>query len=252
MKRPLFLGTVAFVAVVNGIILLQAVRNRAGAPLFEIELTERELPLEIEGDVNTAAFLRLDWERSEARDFGARRDQAWITEAKLRELGLDPGPPESGEGAQRRFDVLPGREVFVVLEYRPGEMREAEGRPLPLASRLLPVDAGLDAGSLRSKYADPGRHLIARGVVRASLEREWQPETRTYRTGAVRGRVQLLSVSHVHVPLPHSRILAALNPAATSAYRSTDDARTRGPRYAATLAYGRNFEPWVKSVRLLP
>jgi hypothetical protein len=252
MKRPIIMASVAFVAFVNLWVLVSVARNRAGAPRAVIEMTERELPLYLDEDLNTAAFLRPEWKGPRmAREFKAGGDSDWLDEAKLRELGFNIGPAVAGPEAMRRFTVFPAREVFVVLEYRAGEPSAAGSQPHPMASRLAPVDAGLDPEILRVKFADSGRHLVVPGIVRASIEREWQDSNRSYKTGRIRGYVQLLSVAQVHVPLPYARVLRGLKPASTSAYLSTEEAKTRGARYAVALAFGRNNEPWVTEVRLL-
>jgi hypothetical protein len=60
-----------------------------------------------------------------------------------------------------------------------------------------------------------------------------------------------LVVGEIYVPPPFAGILAGLKQP-TLEYLRTPEAKARGPRFAAVVAYGRNHEPWIESCRLLP
>lgn len=190
-------------------VLVGVARNRAGQPDSTLELTERELRLERLGEENSGVALDLEWEGP--RLWPPDAPPSWFDEAKLRELGFDPGQPSR--------DSLP-KEAFVVLEY--------EAR-----SRLVAVDAGRDPAALRRRYPDRGRYIIMRAMVNLSRRKG---------SHQVRGVILQDAIPQIHVPLPLNRTLAGLSSSPPGPF---------DPHYAVTLHFGRNYEPWVVGVRLL-
>ena len=121
-----------------------------------------------------------------------------------------------------------------------------------MRSRPLPVDAGTDGRSLRSRYAAQERFLVVPAILTLTASPE---EGRPARLDAV---IEPL-VSRLHVP-------AALRPAFTPFLRretggqAFESARKQAetgwlspapPRYRVTLAYCRGFEPWIVGVEPL-
>jgi hypothetical protein len=208
-------------------------------------------------------------------------DYGWLDRARLLELGfridLDPTHPNAAEHYSR---AMP-RRVYVVLEYdgeawnrwiggreeqvrqRRREVEEGAAEPSALAnaeavlavdrtmrSRLFPVDAGIDAGALRRRYGDRRRHAVVAGLLRPKVVR---PEN-----GAptLTGDVLGLVVSRVHVSRGLRRHLEAFLP--EDSWEEVEARERREaesgwptptpPRYRATLAVGRRYEPWLANV----
>jgi len=208
----------------------------------------------------------------------------WLDRAKLLELGfrvdLEPTHPDAAE----RYSHAMPRRVFVVVEYdgeawnrwisgREQQVRELrreveEGTLEPRAladaeallavdramrSRLFPVDAGLDADALRSRYGDRRRYAVVAGSLRPKVV---QPENGV---PTLSGDLLDLVVNRVHVSRGHRRHLEAFLPEET--WKEIEARERRGaesdwpsptpPRYRATLAVGRRHEPWLVSVATL-
>ncbi len=202
-----FLLPAALVVAADAWLLVGVARNRAGEPDAELELTERELRLVRLGDENTGVALDWEWEGPRFRP-PWEVAPTWFDEAKLRDLGYDPG--------KLAHRLLP-KEAFIVFEHAGG-------------AGLRAVDAGRDAGALRRRYPDRRRCLILRGMVRMIVP-EKEPRQ-------PRGAVLQPAVPVIYVPLPYSRALAGLSPTA---------ALPGASRYTVTLRIGRNHEPWVTS-----
>jgi hypothetical protein len=207
-----FVLPAALVLAADAWLLVGVARNRAGEPEAELELTERELHLVRLGDENTGVALGFEWEGPRFRP-PWEAAPTWFDEAKLRELGYDPG--------KRAHRLLP-KQAFVVFERTGG-------------AALKAVDASRDANALRRRYPDRGRFLILRGMVRMAVPEEAPRQPR--------GAVVQLDISNVYVPLPYSRALAGLSPTPR---------RSDASRYTVTLRLGRHHEPWVTSCRRSP
>ena len=208
----------------------------------------------------------------------------WLDRAKLLELGfrvdLEPTHPDA---AERYFHAMP-RRVFVVVEYN-GEAwnrwisgreeqvqelrREVEEGTLELRaladaeavlaidramrSRLFPVDAGVDADALQRRYGDRRRHAVVAGSLRPKVV---QPENGV---PTLSGDLLDLVVNRVHVSRRLRRHLEAFLPEETWEEVETRERREAEsgwplptpPRYRATLALGRRYEPWLVSVATL-
>ncbi len=209
----------------------------------------------------------------------------WLDAGKLRELGFDPSALEARareDGEHPAGTARETRAAFVALEYD-GEAwrawlrgREEEVAALRAAvergeaergtltdaeallsldrterSRLMPVDAGLDAGALRSRHADRGRYAVVPAYVEARASRNAQ--------GAVEllGRVDRLAVGGLAVPRRWIAVLAPFLPKPV-----TDDHRRLlreeaaakrwpqavPPRYRATVCWGRALDPWLAEI----
>jgi hypothetical protein len=210
------------VVVANLVALASVARNRSGEPEAELWLTERELPRAPWTDESTGVFLRLEWARSPP---GSKADWPWFERAKLESLGFDCSHPADAKDAAKHYARVVPREAYVVLELdgRPENPRET-------ASRLVPIDAGIDPAGLRRLHPDRARQLIVPAVVSPA-----------WKDGLVFGRIRQLRVSQVHVPKDVAQGVPALRQRGTAA-----------PRYEVLVRFGRRLEPWAVEARPRP
>ncbi len=265
----------ALVVLTNAVALFGVAYNRSGDPDSALALTQRELQMPYKrwrARENSGIALRLLWRVQEeiADEFagGTRYPSstpAWLTKAKLAELGFDVSQPEDSQQGRRRYEKQLPKEVLLVLELDGPANAEARERAKRHAdredalraanpdkeefqrrskdagdrldreerqySRLFAVDAGLDAGALRSKYPDRTQYAIARGQIRPLV-------TGSGRSLRLSGYVSGLSVDEISVPLEFRSVFEhALPDSASSARNPT--------RLDATVAFGKRFEPWI-------
>ena len=230
MRRLGLLVAGAIILVTNAVALIEVALNRAGAPVENIQLTERELPLDFREKEDTGVAVHLSWRRfSSVPD-----DVSWLNQTKLEELGFDYA------WAQRHPENPPSpRPAFVALEFdgpaweRWLKSAQQDRVAKDGASRLVPIDVAKTPEPLLQKYQDRGKYLIVRGVVQLSA---W-----TFQAGGtpalprLQPNISELLPGSIHVPRPLSDTLGNL-PTATP---------TASPRYTLTLSYGRSFEPWI-------
>lgn len=161
------------VLLANGFVCINVLRNRAGTPIAEFELTDRELRVRQQGEDNSGVVLRLTFQN-------AQRPRIHSTE--------------------------PSRKAYLALEYdgpawrewrdqqdRQGPQPVRPGLPVPSldqSSRLVLIDVGPDAAALRQKYPDATKVIILPGADRGDQR------------SAVR-----LEINTIHVPLPLSGAL---------------------------------------------
>jgi hypothetical protein len=244
MKRSLVLAAAAVVLVANIWVVASALRNRDDTSGGTVEMTERELSLRPVSRDSTAVFLELRWgvASNEPEDDGA---PAWLDAAKLQELGFDCSVPVASPHAADHYNSMPPALLHVVLEFD-GEAARRAGRSQ--TSRLWVVDVGRDARQLRSKYPDPARHLISQAVVQPFLKERSRREKRPLPRPRLSARIQRVLPQLIFVPTPHNSVLQGLRRRPDSP-RAQDDPE---PRYAVTVSWGTRYEPWVRSIRLLP
>jgi hypothetical protein len=234
----------AVVIVANVVALAGVARNRAGRPEAEALLTERELPLAVD-DESTGVFLQLQWSRSA---LPTEPERPWLDRARLESLGLRCSRPAEAEDEKDCFRRNGPRRAYVVLEYDGPAWagwraaREASGTRIPVrsiesASRLVPIDAGLDADELRRAHPDRSHTLVVPAILSP-----WWIEKGPGGEAVLSARVHPL-VSRVHVPKNLAARLAALRAA---------DLAGKPPRYEVLLRYGSRHEPWVADLRLIP
>jgi hypothetical protein len=247
--RPIgVLLAAAIVLTADIIVVLKAAQNRSGLPIATIELTERELRLVRPQRESTALFMELAWEPAWGR-FKFEDGPGWFNQAKLEEIGYDCRLALSDPSAAAHYRAMPAKEAFAVLEYSEAG-GSGVGNDRSSWSRLVAVDAGRDFMLLRKKYADT-RFLIVPSLVRLLYTAKWDPNTRKDAPGAyLRGAVVEMQVGQVSVPPSQRSVLQALSQT-TSDYLAMPEARARGPRYSVVLYYGRHYEPWIGSCRLL-
>jgi len=265
------------VVLTNAVALIGVAYNRSGDPDGALAFTQRELQMSYKwwrARENSGIGLRLVWrvydeevgdESDTARWYGVGGAPAWLTKAKLDELGFDVSQPEDSDRGVRHYERQLPKEVLVVLELdgpayaearerakrhadreealrtanpdkkefeqRSKEARERLEREGQQYSRLFVVDAGLDVGGLRAKYPDRAHYAIARGQVRLLL-----PGSR--RSSKLKGYVSELSIDEINVTLEFRNAFEHALPDATTGMRSP-------VRFDATVAFGRRLEPWI-------
>jgi hypothetical protein len=241
MKRSGLIFAIAILLCTNAIALILAAQNRRGEPVQTIELTERELALQSMGQDNSGVGLRLNWHRQE--------EAAYFERAKMEAIGFDFRIPK---GRTSKHILLLPRLTYAALEYqgkaweqwsqRP-EIEKQPNRPGPplrsSTTRLFPVDVSKNLLELRSRYPDQSKFLIVAAVVQAQIQDIKDPKTGTVLPDQCVGYVSAILPSDINVPLPFTKLLAPLNPEPKAE-----------PRYTVTLAYGRNLEPWITSVKV--
>ncbi|MHC4179583.1 MAG: DUF4824 family protein, partial [Planctomycetota bacterium] len=112
-------------------------------------------------------------------------------------------------------------------------------------TRLFVVDAGREARRLRDRYADTERYVITRGVVRLSYQE--RDNGNRLPTPRLQGWIQSVLPSQIFVPQPYSRVLEEIRHRDPPAPEPPEGE----PRFAVTVSWGSNYEPWMHGVRPL-
>jgi hypothetical protein len=247
MKRAIVLAAAGVILAANGWLLISVSRNRSDARGGTVELTERELRLPARSGESTALFLELDWDTLSISP-ERRRAPQWLDAAKLAELGFDCSVAVTHPDARDHYRSMRTALVFLVLEYE-GEAWKQASPDRKQKTRLFAVDAGRNPHRLREKYADATRYIITRGLVTLRFQERTIPEEERLPQPRLQGWIEAVLPDRIFVPLPHSKVL--------------EDLRDRGgssedrflveeePRFAVTVSWGRNHEPWVSGVRQL-
>lgn len=255
MKRAGLYLAIAIVLVTNGVTLIGVAGNRAGEPFETIELTERELPMQAGDQESSGIMLRLM-----VSTHHGTVPHPPLDRARLEALGFrfPIAPPASGTD----LALLP-RTAFVALEYDgpvwqqwlqraeedlPGEPEPSRApgaaerlqRDRVTKSRLFVIDTSQDMAALRARHPDQSKVLIVKAIIRARIEDVKDLKSGEVIDHNVIGTVAMILPSDIHVPLPYSRLLAPLKPAAD----------WQEPRYTVTLQYGRRLEPRVSAVTI--
>jgi hypothetical protein len=245
MKRVLVLSAVAVVLVANAWVLIAARRNQSDQSGGTVELTERELRLVQVPWESTATLLELRWDVV-SNTLQGRGPPAWLDAKKLSELHFDCTVPVDDPSAKEHYTSLPPASVFLVFQYEGDAWRQARGDREP-TTRLFVVDAGRDAPQLRDRYPDPKAYVIARGVVRLSYQEYSIPDHVRLATPRLQGWIQTVLPNQIFVPQPYSRHLEGFRHRGPQAPERAEEE----PRFAVTVSWGSNYEPWVRGVRRL-
>ncbi len=221
-------------------------RNRSGAPGGTLELTERELRLPGLFGESTVLLLGLQWavHPSEPHE---PHVPAWLTAAKLEELGFDCREPLTNSHAPKHYNSMAARSAYLVLELD-GPASEEASRPAKPRTHLLAVDVGRAPATLRERYPDTGRHAIVRALIRPFFQTHHPVDHKPLAEPRLGAQVQELLPSQVFVPRPFNAVLQRLG--VLPGERGDDGGLP--PRYVVTVSWGAHYEPWVRSVRLLP
>jgi hypothetical protein len=275
MKRPWLIAALALLAVSNVWVLIHVARNRAGSPDAELELTARELVYYGGRSEDSGVVLMLRWQNPAPEYEILGIDwPGWFDRKKLEELGFDVQVPANAKGAARHYQNQRSREVFVALEFDgpawQGWLKMREPRlhlesrynqelsveqrlevERQTESRLVAVDAGLDAAALRRKYPDRRHVMIMPGLARAIREDARKAVADDPgRPAGVRGAITRVSIEAINVPQPFSRFFDDHSSYAPWTYEQRE-LKILLPPYAVTLRVGSLNEPWVTNVNRL-
>jgi hypothetical protein len=276
MKRKGFLLALGLVLATNLVVFAGVAYNRGGTPDARLTLTARELPLawtfgeHPDSSENTGLSLQISWQRN------GEAEAKLLTRAKLEALGFEFPAGDKPDWAHHK-DLL-DRKAYVVLEYdgeawtallkqRAAALAEAQAKAKDdvarqhrqrehehfanTASRLVPVDAGLDAATLRARYADGAKYLIAKARIAAYPSyRDPQRPSDEY---DIHGRVAELLPDTLYVPRQFHALVQQPGQARPGfGWQADPDYATPLPDYQITLAYGRRHEPWIEAVAVKP
>lgn len=211
-----------------------------------------------------------------SENYGSKNPYPWLTRAKLAELGFDMSVPTDAPGAHEHYRRFLAKEVYIVMEYDgpafqsiltdnekvlqekqdamavleqadqsdknlAQELERAEKTLQSLRSRmsrLVTIDAGLDAGMLRKRYPDRERYLITSA--------ELKPYGLWGKNARPGAWIRPLSVKEIHIPRQFHEQLQSWtkdNPYMGSSME---------PRYRIKLGVGRRYEAWVMDVKPYP
>ena len=259
-------AAVVLVVVSNAIALAGVAYNRHGEPESVLELTEREVPLQLwswPDNENSAVHLQLRWRVPGAYDESGYwgREMQWLTAEQLHELGFDTPSADATPEQVLRYARQSARDVFFALEFAgPAYLAEVEssrkrlrkaeaelaGTLLnetladrvkaakkqveseeQLSSRLFVVAADLDADALRKRYPDRKQYAIVRG--RLDLRAA---------DSKIVAQINGLETDEIRVPYAYRKVV---EPYAADRTYFVEHA----PRYTATVQFGRRLEPWI-------
>ena len=276
--------------VSNVFVLTGVAYNRYGDPVSRMTLTERELASPYSYSYrkeDSGVVFNLQWRvMADRQNFssygfysGPYTPAKWLDKSKLQALGFDTSYEVKKKGAYKFYDSQPAREAYLVLEYDGEQYQQVlkmaqdnlfekeallEGLSKDISeqekkriennaktarnvveqernsrSRLFVIDAGLGDEVLRKQYADQDRYLVLKGKVKISIQTK---DKKTY----LRGRVSEVLNNQIHIPLPFRDQLVEYSK--TKKYRKY---KGKKPRFQASFAWGKRFEPWIESVSLL-
>lgn len=256
----------ALVLVSNAIALSGVAYNRHGEPESVLELTEREVPLQLwswPDNENSAVHLQLRWRVPGAYDEPGYwgREMQWLTAEQLHELGFDTPPAGAAPEQVLRYARQSARDAFFAMEFAgPAYLAEVEssrkrlhkaeaefaGALLnetladrvkaakkqveseeQLSSRLFVVAADLDADALRKRYPDRKQYAIVRGRIDLRAA-----------DGKIVAQINGLETDEIRVPYAYRKVV---EPYAADRTYFVEHA----PRYTATVQLGRRLEPWI-------
>jgi len=280
-RNKVLAAGIALILLTNVYVIGGALWNRAGDPDAIIELTERELPLPSwNPKENSGLSLRLDW-NSYISDYGfyagALYDRnIWLDTAKLQEVGFDDIPAGDRTALMRYIGKKLPRPAWIVLEFNgpayQAALKETEEKAREeerllgndtnsemqksrledvrrrllwmqhTASRLLPVDAGLDPRQLRQRYPDTSHYILVSGRIRISYDDRGN--------GRITGFIDSISITSIHVPSELHAIFNSLPPI-HDLNEALGYPQAYEPRYRVKVAYGRRYEPWIMSVEAI-
>ncbi len=260
------------IAAVNGVLLWNVARNRAGAPEAELLLSERELLIQQSWrEESSGRFLQLRYQYLRGTGNGESwQANPWLDKAKLKALGYRLEEDGSNQSDIKNFPRFTQKSVFLVLELqgkcyqqvlaqavaqmeslrldgKPEELRRAAERLQQVReedSRLFVVDAGKDAEQLRQLYPDREQYAIVPGYVRVWWYTPWQDEPGQEKRPKLS---TYLSLAHdrIFVPLDFASVVGgggAQKPGQTQEESAL-------PKFQLRLAFGQLLEPWIKDMQ---
>lgn len=276
--KKLFLTAFLILILTNLIVLFGVLDNRKGEPKSQITLTERELqvPYSISKE-NSGLSLRILWQSLGEKNlvnYRGYQSPVWLTVEKLKTLGYHIDKIK--KKGENRYGYNTSKECFIVLEYDGEAYQEAlkraevhlEEKKQALSdasqdkilqsyhkiakntlknrkefeSRLYAIDAGKDALILGEQYPDRSKYIITKGIIHIYYN---------FQQKKIYGNISNLSIANIHVPLEFRK---TLEPIIQKKQSDIKKSRTypmvmkHAPRFKATIAYGKRFEPWIVAI----
>ncbi len=292
MKRYGLIGAIALIVLTNIVVLAGVVYNRSGEPDAVVQLTERELSWLKRWDVtdkeDTGIYLKLKWNlaKSHYRQYRKnhwiyQKDDTWLNQKKLEELGFDTHFPLEDEKAYRFYRRQLPRQAYVVLEFdgdayqqwlvearkRIKEIEQElseEKKPetkknlgndikrisqdMVTQSHLFTIDGGLDPQKLRKRYSNQSKYIITPAVFDISMYYSGVKKEGPF----LSGRIKNLSIPEIHVNSDYRTFFISDIKTHTTIYLPRDKPLSDlEPRYQVTLNYGQRYEPWIVNVQKL-
>lgn len=275
------LVALALIVATNAVVLAGVAYNRSGEPEAVLRLTERELRLRQwswPSNENSSIDVDLNWRIAPPDAQHAEHDGYaywglhWLQSAQLRELGFYIDGDLEWDDAWVRVARQPSRRVWLALEYEgpayqasveraakrlereavlaqanPGDdefrgrlaaSRKELEREQRFASRLFIIDVAPDEDALRARYPDRQRYVIIRGRIDLTIQGDaghWRPIA----------QVVDMDVGAIRVPYTYRHIVEPFSTHRPSCQECE-------PRFAATVHFGRRFEPWIVDLAPLP
>jgi hypothetical protein len=225
--------------------------NKSSEAQGPLTLTEREMPLgtqlvSIDDGDGLQLPIVFQWRANPLDTLN------WLPESKLRALGFPLNVPPGDPNALQIYADLPPRLAWIVLEYdgpawkeieRRRQVQRQDLRDRNADSRLVPVDAGLDATALRNQYSKG--HLIVRGVIAINFLGPSSGGPLLY------GSLRELVPSMVTVPRQYVPTLVGLAPVSVPPSLPDAPRPELVPRYEVEVGVGRIGIPFIKGIRRL-
>jgi len=282
IKFPQKLFTLAFLVLIvtNFVVLLGVYENRSGEVDSQLILTERELRLFYSSnEENSGLSLNILWQslgKHNIVHYSGWQAPTWLNTQKLQSLGFDIDQIIQ-KSDQSYYSI--SKESFIVLEYDGDTYQEAlkrvkkdieekkrtlDSNPQDkqlqsyykiaekslqtrnkFESRLYAIDVGNDPEKLREKYSDRSKYIITKALIALNYD---------HITKEPYGSITGLSISQINIPLKFRKVF---NPIIKKDILKRKKSRMyhhtlqQLPRFQMELAYGKRFEPWIVSLRVL-
>jgi hypothetical protein len=271
-SKKLFILALSLILLVNAFILIGVWYNRSGDAESMVTLTEREVGMPYSWSRDQSS-VHIDWRiiSSDYDSYSRYNSPVWFDQEKLESLGFEFAK-DSGANKQLHFIES---EAILVLEYDGEAYQQAlkvtqkrvediekklslliddEALLIDLksakenlkyekqaASRLFVIDVGLDKKSLRIKYPDNQRYILANGIVDVISYGHYDSNEKS----TITGRISRLSVKSLHIDKDMHSIIDKLTP------NSNNSSSENPPRFSLKVHYGQKLEPWIEQVSLL-
>ena len=292
MKKYGLISTIVLIVLTNVVVLAGVAYNRSGEPDATVQLTERELHFQKSWDItdkeDTGVYLTLKWNMPGYYKYNwTHREDAWLNQQKLAELGFDTYLPLEDKKASRYYSRQLPRQAYVVLEFNGDAyqnwLKEASKRieeikqevieekkekkkknlendirniekEMVNQSHLFAIGAGRDPQLLRKQYPDKSKYIITPAVFDISMNYIPRKKTppKSPKKPYLSGWVRAISIPQIHVTSDYRSFFISDIKTHTKTYLPRDKPLSDlEPRYQVTLNYGQRYEPWIADVQKL-
>ncbi len=288
MKKYGLISTIALIVLTNVVVLAGVAYNRSGEPDATVTLTERELnwhngwrSMDME---DTGLDLTLKWNMPGYYNYynNAHREDTWLNQQRLEELGFDTSYPLDGKKAHRYYRRQLPRQGYVVLEFDGDayqnwlkeariQIEEVQQKllgeknsdkkinleyeirliqeKLTTRSHLFAINAGRDAEALRKQYSDRSKYIITPAVFRISFRGKGESKSSK---NSLYGWIHEIPIPKIHVNSDYRSFFISDIKTHTVTYLPRDKPLSDlEPRYQVILNYGKRYEPWIADVQKL-